>query len=176
MPTTPQLKRLFALARNAGLTPDEVKGIVAERYGHASRRDLSDREYEELCVHLQEVSGDRSAASGRRKAGELANPMEILAWLNEKPRLPWDAVALTEHDVTTVMTLLDDFRVRRDSYLRISVAQARRWLGWWGRYPLSAWREAAGIWLSCYRSRLDLDETYFQGILRKVARRAGLAA
>ena len=76
MPTDAQLKRLFALSRKAGLSPDELKQTVADRYGHESRRDLTDREYEELCLHLQEYAGERSVASGRLKPGELAKSVD----------------------------------------------------------------------------------------------------
>ena len=171
-PTTPQLKRLFALARNAAISPDELKAIVRDRYGHASRRDLSDREYEELCVHLQEVSGDRAAGSGRLRAGELANEMEILAWLQSE-KLPWPEIAVTSHDVSVATTLLDDFRRRRARYKRISVAQARTWLSWWGRYPLYIWRRATEVWLAGHRTK---GERYFLGICQNIERDDELAA
>ena len=169
--TNRQLKRLFALARRAGVTPDEVKALVYERYGHESRRDLSDREYEELCVHLQTVAGDRGKDSGRLQPGELANEMEILGWLQTEG-LPWDPVAVTDSDVTRAVILLDDFRRRRVKYARISVRQARKWLGWWGRYGLHVWRQSADVWLTHYRSNMDFDETYFMGIVRKLSKRA----
>ena len=166
MPTQPQLARLFALARNAGLSADEVKQIVAERYGHASRKDLSDREYEELCIHLQEAGGSRAAASGRLKAGELANEMEIRAFLQSEG-LPWSFP--TELDLSHAVTILDDFRRYRASYKRLSIRDARRCLSTWGRYPLWVWRRSAEIWLSHYRTK---NERYFAGILKHVVRDA----
>ncbi|HJN16233.1 MAG TPA: hypothetical protein QGH10_12100 [Armatimonadota bacterium] len=167
--TNRQLKRLFALSRKAGIDGAELKQIVQERYGHESRRDLSGREYEELCVHLQEVAGDRGKASGRLQPGELANEMEILAWLQSEG-LPWDPIAVTDFDGTRAVALLDDFRRRRVRCGRISVAQARKWLGWWGRYSIHAWRLSADAWLNSYRGQMDKDETYFMGIVRKQAR------
>jgi len=170
MPTHPQLKRLFALARKAGLSPDDVKAVVADRYGHRSRRGLSDREYEELCRHLQDCAAGAAASSGRLKAGELANLLEITAWLNAEG-LPWDRLIVTETDLVQAAQILEDFR-RYRSYGRISIAQARKWLAWWGRRPISIWRRAAMIWLEHYRR---LNERYFAGILRHVeadARRA----
>jgi hypothetical protein len=171
MPTNRQLKRLFALARKAGISPDEVKTLVADRYGHASRRDLSDREYEELCLHLQETSGARSRAGGRRQPGELADQMEILAFLREEG-LPWDTTVLTDSDITVALAILDDFRCYRQSYKRLSVAQVRSCLRGWGRYPVWVWRRSADVWLTHYRT---LNERYFAGILQHVladARRA----
>jgi len=194
MPTQPQLKRLFALARNAGISPDDLKAIVADRYGHASRRDLSDAEYEDLCVHLQDAAGSRSQASGRLRAGELANEMEILAFLQTEG-LPWakkgtpslssptsgekvwcplssPCPPCTELDFAHAVTILNDFRLYRSSYKRFSIRDARRCLATWGEYPLWVWRRAAEVWLSHYRTK---NERYFAGILKHTladARRA----
>jgi len=188
MPSQPQLKRLFALARNAGISPDELKAIVADRYGRASRKDLSDAEYEDLCVHLQDAAGSRSQASGRLRAGELANEMEILAFLQAEAK-KGDTITIsrdvredgmvspfspaTDLDLAHAVTILNDFRLYRSSYKRFSIRDARRCLATWAQYPLWVWRRAAEVWLAHYRTK---NEKYFAGVLKGVLRDAKRAA
>jgi len=58
-PTEKQLKRLFAIAREAGVSNDDVKAYMEGTLGVASTKDLSREQYDQLCEAIQsgQVSG-----------------------------------------------------------------------------------------------------------------------
>ena len=172
-----ELKRLFAIARKAGIEGDALSEIVAARYQLSSRKALTRAQYQDLCAHLQTAGASAAQSSGRHRAGELANLLEITAFLNEHRGTASNAVpGFTSADLSAAAQLLDDFRRRRTEYGRISARNARTWLSWWARYDLPTWRAAVAIWNEHYRSNLDVAERYFIGIAKNVARARRLAA
>ena len=55
-----QLKRLYALSKNAGLTDEEIKQAPVTWFGK-SARDLTKAEYDEMCKALEERPADIKA-------------------------------------------------------------------------------------------------------------------
>lgn len=48
-----QLKRLFAIASSAGWNTDSVKAYLKITYGKETTKDLSQRQYEEMCAYIE---------------------------------------------------------------------------------------------------------------------------
>lgn len=54
----PQAKRFYAIAMNAGWTPDELKTWLKSEYGLDSDRDIPRRQYDEIVKAVQAASGN----------------------------------------------------------------------------------------------------------------------
>ena len=49
----PQRKRMYAIWKRAGWTDDEVKNLLAEKYGFISAKDVTTGKYQEICQKLE---------------------------------------------------------------------------------------------------------------------------
>jgi hypothetical protein len=173
MPTAPQFRRLFAIARRLGLDGDALHAAAAEQFGLDSLKKLTDGQYESLCTQLDRSRAVRRSSGSCLPAPGSCSSHPALLRLVETEGLPWDPTILTPTDVAWAADLLDDFRLYRSARGCLSVAQVRRCLADWGRHPLSTWRRAAEVWFAHYRR---MNEKYFLGVLRGIARDARRAA
>lgn len=55
-PTDKQLKRLFAIKKNALLSNDELKEMMKKMFNKESSHDLLQTEYKQLCDHLEALA------------------------------------------------------------------------------------------------------------------------
>ena len=55
-PSNPQIKRLFAIAKKAGIDSNEVTEMVKTRFGVQSLHDLTRDQYDKVCAGLEQVS------------------------------------------------------------------------------------------------------------------------
>lgn len=63
--TEPQAKRFYAIAKNAGLSDDDMKFHLQSEYGITSSKDILKSDYDELCAWAQ--SGGGSGQSDARE-------------------------------------------------------------------------------------------------------------
>ena len=175
MPTRPQLARLFALARNAGLDNASLHDIIESRFGHKSVKDLMPRQYEDLTRSLSQRHvpermplqvPDIAPLNGTYLDHPSHGYMVALAARSDGELFP----GATEADITIAGKLLDCFRTYRKRK-RIAMAQARGMMRSWLPYHIEVWREAARRYLEQASTR---DEKYFAGILRRVQRDSAL--
>lgn len=174
MPTGPQIKRLYALATNAGLTAADVHAAIDRLYGRRHTKYLTDVEYERFTAMLSR--GDIRPEVMEEPEPDIA-PIVDGKWIGNKGAvrtavgifsregLLWpDARGI---DAGTVGDMLDCIRLYRRSFRRITLEQARALVEAWTAYPLAVWRDAASRYLVQHTTK---DEKYFAGILRRVAR------
>ena len=175
MPTRPQLARLFALARNAGVDNETLHDLIKSRFKLDSVRTLSARQYEDLT---------RSLAQRRVLDRTIVPPTDIVPFNGVTLDHPCHGHMLataaradgefylgaTEDDIALAGKLLDCFRTYRKRG-RIMVHQARAMMRSWLPYHVEVWREAARRYLEQASTR---DEKYFAGILRRVQRDSAL--
>ncbi len=175
MPTDRQISRLYALARNAGLTHADVTDELQARYGVASSRGLSPAQYE---AYTADLIRRNTPVDGVYRDGAYSAPhhlREFAAGCRQFGRL-WPG-AMTEGDVTALTILLDDWRRYRARTRALSQRQMDGIVRMLGRYPIVVFRAAAAIWLERYRT--GHDEKYFKAICEhlqrdEASRRAGL--
>lgn len=55
-----QVKRLYAIASNAGFTTADVKKVIMKDYNKTSAADLTRQEYDEVCARLERKEGKAS--------------------------------------------------------------------------------------------------------------------
>lgn len=93
-PTQPMLTRLYAIASTSGWTGSEVKELLKTKFGIVSSKDLSLKNYEELCKFLEENRKNVEGTSGARADLNANNELEgphgnaALAPPTETPQVP----------------------------------------------------------------------------------------
>ena len=188
------LKALFAKARNVrSVDPtfddDAFKDLVQTRYGVASRKDLSMRDFRDLCNVLDALDRGgpapappgRESEAGRRtptSANSLHSQLDAQAFVNEHG-LPWPGRLVTDADRDAAVALIDDFRMHRKGrriargvVLRIVFDAGADRTGKrrpWADFDIDVWREARRRWRSGGRV---LNEHFFRGIMVHVERDA----
>lgn len=164
-----QIRRLWALARNAGVSHDLVYEHAMSRYGREHLHALTAREYEQFTRDLQDWArrqeepdiAPTSATAITSEGGFLI----ALAQLSVDDHWWTDA---TDRDAAVAAKLLNCFRrYRTGATARLSLRQVQRIVDAWIAYPLPVWREAAERYLTQHTSK---DEKYFLGIVKRVER------
>jgi len=56
--SVPQIKRMWAIAKENGFQPHEVKTVIEKEYGLESTYDLNEKQYNELCEYLADIPND----------------------------------------------------------------------------------------------------------------------
>lgn len=53
--TAAQVKRIFAIANNAGITANKAKQMILAEFGYASSKDIKQKEYDAVCAMFQKA-------------------------------------------------------------------------------------------------------------------------
>lgn len=173
MPTGPQIKRLYTLASQAGLSTDDVHAEIQRRYGKSHSKYLLDNQYEQFTRLLQQGSIRPGVVPpAERDLDEIRDgkyicsrgAIRVAIGMMDTEGLLWDGA--TGIDAGVLGDVLDCVRQYRRSWQRITLEQARALVIAWTHYPLPVWRDAAQRYLGHHSAK---DEKYFAGILRRVA-------
>lgn len=191
-PSRQQLTKLFAEARRHGVAHEDIYGIISDRWGLMSTKDLAPRQYEELLrlfrarstAHVSRGARGPERSSDSSRRGNPACPSfpsepDIAPMLNDTLSCPGHAHAVVlrfaeagnmgefeEPDLVIAAKVLDCFRTFRKRR-RITVQQALQFLSDFTKWPIAVFREAAHRYLSQHST---MDEAYFRGICKRVAR------
>jgi phage recombination protein Bet len=87
-PSLAQIRRLFTIAAEAGVTQERLKEILLSDYGKSSTKDLTMKEYNELCIGLasevqekiensQVSENSENLDKARAKSTFVVNPKDI---------------------------------------------------------------------------------------------------